>query len=266
MRAVRAIGTLQERQGDQEAIASYVRSGAGEKAEAAADALPEQPAHIDTRLLRGQSRRRATAYMANQAIGEISVRETTRSPPQTLPSLGAFKVLAAMSQLLSVDEADRVIDDTDSKIERPANVDNRTDQAVAEILLSLVACRPWAVPCSHRLRRPSLSPCCGMSATAKPPPNARASTSDCNQARTRSTAAMTRAARDGRSATVMPWEGVRTSNTGPSTGPLTRTQIAAAATRPTANHIRRVMADLAGDGLSRGNYMYAGRRWTAHCS
>src|SRR5207344_1855853 len=78
------------------------------KAEAAADALPEQPAHIDTRLLRGQSRRRATAYMANQAIGEISVRETTRSPPQTLPSLGAFKVLAAMSQLLSVDEADRV--------------------------------------------------------------------------------------------------------------------------------------------------------------
>jgi hypothetical protein len=64
MRAVRAIGTLQERQGDQEAIASYVRSGAGEKAEAAADALPEQPAHIDTRLLRGQSRRRATAYMA----------------------------------------------------------------------------------------------------------------------------------------------------------------------------------------------------------
>jgi hypothetical protein len=40
---------------------------------------------------------------------------------------------------------------------------------------------------------------------------------------------------------------------------LTRTQIAAAATRPTANHLRRVMADLAGDGLTRGQLYVPGR-------
>jgi hypothetical protein len=48
---------------------------------------------------------------------------------------------------------------------------------------------------------------------------------------------------DGRSATVMPWEGERTSNTCPSTGPLTRTHTPAAATRPTANHLRRRLKD-----------------------
>jgi hypothetical protein len=62
MRAVRAIGTLQERLGDQEAaIVSYVRTGAGETAEAAASHLPEQTAHIDIRLLKAESRRRAFA-------------------------------------------------------------------------------------------------------------------------------------------------------------------------------------------------------------
>ena len=49
---------------------------------------------------------------------------------------------------------------------------------------------------------------------------------------------------DGRSATVMPWEGLRTSNTGPSIGPLTRTQTTAAATRPTATQLRRLLENL----------------------
>jgi hypothetical protein len=54
---------------------------------------------------------------------------------------------------------------------------------------------------------------------------------------------MTKATIDGRSATWMPWEGVIASNTGPSIGPLTRTQTPAAATRPTANHLLRRMTD-----------------------
>jgi len=162
MRAVRAIGTLKERQGDQEAaIASYVRTGAGERAEAAADALPEQPAHIDTQLLSPESRRRASAYMAaaraadllddeeakfwiNLALEEITV--TTASRPQALPYRGAFKILAAMSDLLSVDEAESVLDHIDSRIERPPNQAKQTDPEIAQILLSLASSHSRAIP------------------------------------------------------------------------------------------------------------------------
>jgi hypothetical protein len=71
MRAVRTIGMLQERQGDQEAaVISYVRTGAGERAEAAASRLPEQPARLDIQLVKPQSRSRASAYMAAaKAVG-----------------------------------------------------------------------------------------------------------------------------------------------------------------------------------------------------
>lgn len=58
----------------------------------------------------------------------------------------------------------------------------------------------------------------------------------------RSRPATTTAMTDGRSARVTPWEGVRTSNTGPSTGLLIRIQTPAAATRPTATHRLRRMA------------------------
>ena len=50
---------------------------------------------------------------------------------------------------------------------------------------------------------------------------------------------MTKAHTERRSATVMPCDGVRISNVGPSTGPLTSTQITAAATSPTATNLRR---------------------------
>jgi hypothetical protein len=59
----------------------------------------------------------------------------------------------------------------------------------------------------------------------------------------RRTPASTNATMAGRSATVMPWEEVSMSNTGPSTGPLTRTQPTAAAARPTANHLRRALEE-----------------------
>jgi hypothetical protein len=68
----------------------------------------------------------------------------------------------------------------------------------------------------------------------------------------RSNPAMTKAAREGRSATVMPCEGARISNTGPSTGPLTSTQISAAATRPTASNLRRRREDSLENGLVTG--------------
>jgi hypothetical protein len=164
MRAVRAIGTLQERQGDQEAaIISYVRSGAGETAEAAASRLPEQPAHIDTQLLKAESRGRASAYMAaakaadllddeeakawiSQALEEITVSETVTSRLQAMPYLGAFKVIVATSQLLSTDESERVLDHIDPRIERPPNVALRTDPEMAQVLLSLASSCPRAVP------------------------------------------------------------------------------------------------------------------------
>jgi hypothetical protein len=57
---------------------------------------------------------------------------------------------------------------------------------------------------------------------------------------------MTRAARDGRSARVMPWKGVRTSNTGRSTGPLTRTQMTAAVMSCAAVSARNVGSISAG--------------------
>jgi hypothetical protein len=62
------------------------------------------------------------------------------------------------------------------------------------------------------------------------------------------TAAMMIKAKDGRSATVMPWEGVRVSNTGPSTGPLTSIQITAAPASPTASHLLPVIANLLEEG------------------
>jgi hypothetical protein len=164
MRAVRAIGTLQERQGDQQAaIISYVRTGAGETAEASASRLPEQPAHIDIQLLKTESRRRTSAYMAaakaadllddeeakswiSQALDEITVSETMTWRVQAMPYLGAFKVIAAMSELLSTDESERVLDHIDPRIERPPNVALRTDPEMAQILLSLASSRPRAVP------------------------------------------------------------------------------------------------------------------------
>jgi hypothetical protein len=145
MRAVRAIGTLQERRGDQAAaIISYVRTGAGETAEAAASRLPEQRAHIDIQLLKTESRRRASAYMAaakaadlledeeakswiSQALEEITVSDTMTWRVQAMPYLGAFKVIAAMSELLSTDESERVLDHIDPRIERPPTVALRTD-------------------------------------------------------------------------------------------------------------------------------------------
>lgn len=49
-------------------------------------------------------------------------------------------------------------------------------------------------------------------------------------------------AKEARSATVMPWEGVRVSNTGPSTELLTSIQVTATPTSPTANHLLPVIA------------------------
>jgi hypothetical protein len=63
---------------------------------------------------------------------------------------------------------------------------------------------------------------------------------------------MTKAAMEGRSATVMPCDGARTSNVGPSTGPLTSTQITAAATRPAATNLRRRREDSLENGLVTG--------------
>ena len=51
---------------------------------------------------------------------------------------------------------------------------------------------------------------------------------------------------------MMPLEGVSTSNVGPSTGPLTRTQMTAAATRPTATNLRRRREDSLENGLVTG--------------
>ena len=68
----------------------------------------------------------------------------------------------------------------------------------------------------------------------------------------RSNPAMTKAPTEGRSATVMPCDGVRTSKVGPSTGPLTSTQITAAATRPTATNLRRRGDDSLENGLVTG--------------
>jgi hypothetical protein len=50
----------------------------------------------------------------------------------------------------------------------------------------------------------------------------------------------------------MPCEGARTSNVGPSTGPLTSVQKRAAATRLTATNLRRRMEDLLENGLVTG--------------
>jgi hypothetical protein len=68
----------------------------------------------------------------------------------------------------------------------------------------------------------------------------------------RSNPAMTTAHTERRSATVMPCDGARTSNVGPSTGPLTSTHITAAATRPTATNLRRRGDDSLEKGLVTG--------------
>jgi hypothetical protein len=164
MRAVRAVGTLQEGQGDQvAAIVSYVRAGAGETAEAAASRLPEQPAHIDIALLKAESRRRASAYMAaakaadllrdeeaeswiNEALEEITLSETVTSRLQAMPYLGAFRLIAATSQLLSTEQSERVLDHIDPRIERPPIVALRTDPEVAQVLLPLASRCARAVP------------------------------------------------------------------------------------------------------------------------
>jgi hypothetical protein len=164
MRATRAIGTMQERLGDQEAaIISYVRTGAGETAEKAASRLPERPAHIDIELLKTESRRRASAYMAaakaadllddeqakawiSQALEELTAGETMTWRVQAMPYLGAFRVIAATSQLLSTDDAERVLNHIDPRIERPPNMAWRTDPEMAQILLSLASSYPRAVP------------------------------------------------------------------------------------------------------------------------
>jgi len=164
MRATRAIGTMQERLGDQEAaVISYVRTGAGETAEKAASRLPERPAHIDIELLKTESRRRASAYMAaakavdllddeqarawiSQALEELTAAETMTWRVQAMPYLGAFRVIAATNQLLSTDEAERVLDHIDPRIERPPDRAWRTDPEMAQILLALAPSCPRAVP------------------------------------------------------------------------------------------------------------------------
>jgi len=82
----------------------------------------------------------------SQALEEITVSETMTWRVQAMPYLGAFKVIAAMSELLSTDESERVLDHIDPRIERPPNVALRTDPEMAQILLSLASSRPRAVP------------------------------------------------------------------------------------------------------------------------
>jgi hypothetical protein len=164
LRALEALGTLQERQRDIDgAIKSYVRAGMYKKAAAAARKLPEQRAHIDLRLLKALSHSRAAAYTAvseaadllddeeakawiDHAMDEITSRWTTTSNSEAFPWLQAFDVLASMGEVMSSNQADRTLELVDPLIERPANIVRRTDQATARILLSLASRRPQAIP------------------------------------------------------------------------------------------------------------------------
>jgi hypothetical protein len=158
--AVRAIGTLQQRQGEVgEAIQSYVRAGNSKKAAAAARNLPEQPAHIDRRLLTAVPARRAAAYSAvaaagdlldddeartwaDQALDEIANDTTTMPVREPSPLLQAFDVLASLSEVLSTDQEERLLALVEPRIDRPDNLYLQTDEAIAKILLSLTSRLP----------------------------------------------------------------------------------------------------------------------------
>jgi hypothetical protein len=164
LRAIEAVGTLQEKRGDlDDAIKSYVRAGDTKRAKAAAGKLPDDhPAHLDRSLLTGVSPMRAAAFAAaaaaadvlddeecrawaKEAIDEITQGETgipiTRSPA----ALRAFDVLAAMCRVLPDAEADSLLDLVKPIIESPAKFGWESWRPTAEIVLALSA-RPSAPP------------------------------------------------------------------------------------------------------------------------
>jgi hypothetical protein len=135
---------------------------------------------------------------------------------------------------------------------------------ISMLCLCLMMILVCAMPVKSFARSPDAEPSSGASATAahsKITPTDATSANSAGSCKVRvdqrldedrSNPAMTKAPTEGRSATVMPCDGVRTSKVGPSTGPLTSTQITAAATRPTATNLRRRGDDSLENGLVTG--------------
>jgi hypothetical protein len=135
---------------------------------------------------------------------------------------------------------------------------------ISMLCLCLMMILVCAMPVKSFARSPDAEPSPGASATtadSKLTPTDATSANSAGSCKVRadqrldedrSNPAMTKAPTEGRSATVMPCAGVRTSNVGPSTGPLTSTQITAAATRPTATNLRRRGDDSLENGLVTG--------------
>jgi hypothetical protein len=164
LRAVEAVGTLQEKGGDlDDAIKSYVRAGNPKKAAASVGKhLDDHPARLDRSLLTALSPMRAAAFAAAaaaadvldddealawalKAIDEITEGNTSLPITHGAPALRAFDVLASMCQVLPNGQADRLLELLDPIIDSPAKFGWETWGATAEILLALSS-RPSAPP------------------------------------------------------------------------------------------------------------------------
>jgi tetratricopeptide (TPR) repeat protein len=161
--AVQNIGTLLERLGDIEAaIQSYVRAGRYKKARAAARNLSDRPARIERSLLTSVSTTRTAAFAAAAAAADVldddearewtkeAMDEITRGDPvyaltQSASVQRAGDALASMCQVMSPEQATRLLQLIDSILNRPANGPLPTDPAMARILVCLSA-HPLAPP------------------------------------------------------------------------------------------------------------------------
>jgi hypothetical protein len=164
LRAVEAVGALQEKGGDLDAsIKSYVRAGNAKKVEAAAGKLPDDhPARLDRSLLTAISPMRAAALAAAAAAADVlddeearawtrvAIDEITRGAtgiPVTrgAPALRAFDVLASMGQVLTDTQSDSLLELLNPIIDNPAKFGWESWAPTAEILLALSS-RPSAPP------------------------------------------------------------------------------------------------------------------------
>jgi tetratricopeptide (TPR) repeat protein len=153
--AVKALGTLLEKQGDVDgAIKSYVRAGDRKRASSAAGALPDSPADVESSLLTGVRPSRSAAFAAaaaaadllsddeallwiNEAIAEITNGDDPYPITQGFPAQRAFDVLASMCQVMPPEQADTLLQLLEPIVDRPDIVAFAANKATARILLEL---------------------------------------------------------------------------------------------------------------------------------
>jgi hypothetical protein len=162
--AVNAVGMLLQRRGAvEEAVNSYIRAGAGDKATAAGQTLPERAARIQPATLTPIPTSRAAAYRAataavdlmddeliqawvDEALDEITNGPGRASLSGASPYLRAFDFLADACDILTPAQDERLHRKVEDLVARTSGQGFKSNQATAKIFVTLSTRRPELIP------------------------------------------------------------------------------------------------------------------------